>query len=114
MLNHKQNQNNMLTRLFQFSTAGALSLFILSSNAFAADIKAGKEKAQSCAACHGPEGVSAVPIYPNLAGQKQAYLEKQMKDFRDGKRPDPIMGPMAKPLSDEDIANISAYYASLK
>ena len=52
-------------------------------------------------------------MWPNLAGQKAAYLEKQLKDFRADVRKDPMMGMMAKPLSDEDIANLSAYFASL-
>lgn len=85
-----------------------------STSTFAADIEAGKAKSATCAACHGANGISAIPMYPNLAGQKEMYLDKQMKAFRDGQRQDPVMGPMAKPLSDQDIADISAYYASLK
>lgn len=87
---------------------------VLSAPLMAADAAAGKAKAATCVACHGPEGVSVNPMWPNLAGQKEAYLAKQMKDFRDGRRNDPVMGPMAKGLSDEDIANLAAYYASLK
>ena len=77
------------------------------------DAAAGKNKAATCSACHGAEGVSANPMWPNLAGQKEMYLAKQMKDFRDGNRNDPVMAPMAKGLSDEDIANLAAYYAGL-
>jgi cytochrome c553 len=80
----------------------------------AGDAAAGKAKAATCGGCHGANGVSAVPTYPNLAGQKEAYLAKQMKAFRDGTRTDPTMNAMAKPLSDDDIANLSAYYAGLK
>ncbi len=80
----------------------------------AADIAAGKAKAASCAGCHGSNGIAIMDMYPNLAGQKAAYIAKQLKDFKSGKRSDPIMGSMAKPLSDTDIANIAAYYASLK
>ena len=87
---------------------------LLASPAFAGDVAAGKAKAATCAACHGAEGVSAVPMYPNLAGQKEAYLVKQLKDFKSGARKDPVMSAMAMPLSDEDIANVSAYFASLK
>lgn len=87
---------------------------LLSAPLMAADAAAGKAKAATCVACHGPAGVSVNPMWPNLAGQKEAYLAKQMKDFRDGRRNDPVMGPMAKGLSDEDIANLAAYYASLK
>jgi len=78
------------------------------------DAAAGKAKAGTCVGCHGKNGISANPIWPNLAGQKEAYLLKQMKAFKDGTRKDPMMTPMAKPLSDADMANLSAYYSSLK
>ena len=80
----------------------------------AGDAAAGKAKSATCAGCHGAKGVSAIPTYPNLAGQKAAYLTKQMKAFKDGTRKDPTMNAMAKPLSDADMANISAYYAGMK
>lgn len=80
----------------------------------AGDAAAGKSKSTACVACHGAEGISANGMWPNLAGQKSAYLIKQMKDFRDGKRKDPMMSPMASNLSDDDIANLAAYYSSLK
>jgi len=75
---------------------------------------AGKEKAGVCAGCHGPDGISTNPLWPNLAGQHAPYLAKQMRDFRDGKRNDPLMAPMSVGLSDQDIKNLAAYYASLK
>lgn len=80
----------------------------------AADINAGKEKSVTCAGCHGSSGISSIPVYPNLAGQNPQYLEKQLKAFRDGKRKNPIMSPMAKPLNDTDIANLAAYFSSIK
>lgn len=92
----------------------AVALASAANVATAADVAAGKAKAASCAGCHGANGISAVPTYPNLAGQKEAYLVKQMKAFKDGSRKDPTMNAMSKPLSDADMANISAYYASLK
>ena len=64
-------------------------------------------------ACHGANGISPNPIWPNLAGQKDQYLIKQMKAFRDGTRNDPVMAPMAKMLTDDDIANLAAYYAGM-
>lgn len=82
--------------------------------AHAGDAAAGKQKAVVCAACHGPDGNSINPIWPKLAGQHAAYLTKQMRAFRSGERKDPIMSPMAIPLSDADIDNISAFYASQK
>lgn len=79
----------------------------------AGDAAAGKAKAAVCAGCHGANGISPNPLWPNLAGQKDAYLIKQMKAFRDGTRSDPMMTPMAKPLSDADIENLAAYYSGL-
>lgn len=88
-------------------------LLSVSGSVLAGDAAAGKAKAASCAGCHGAAGVSNNPMWPNLAGQKAGYLAKQMKDFRDGKRSDPMMGPMAKPLNDADIDNLAAYYSGL-
>jgi len=87
---------------------------LMASPAFAGDAAAGKAKSAMCGACHGASGVSAVPMYPNLAGQKEAYLVKQLKDFKAGTRKDPVMSSMAAPLSDADIANLAAYFSSLK
>ena len=86
----------------------------MSNAALAGNIAAGKAKAASCAGCHGAAGISNNPAWPNLAGQQKVYLEKQMRDFRSGKRQDALMTPMAKPLSDTDIKNLAAYYSSLK
>lgn len=78
------------------------------------DIAKGKKLSVTCASCHGAKGVSMAPMWPNLAGQKAVYMVKQLKDFKSGKRKDPSMGPMAKPLSDKDMEDVSAYYQSLK
>ena len=78
------------------------------------DPAAGKEKSQVCAACHGVDGNSITPQWPNLAGQHAGYLAKQLLDFREGRRSNPQMSPMATNLSDEDIADLSAYFASQK
>ena len=97
------------------ATASALILAASANIAIAGgDAAAGKAKAASCNACHGANGISAIPTYPNLAGQKEAYLVKQMKAFKDGTRKDPTMNAMAKPLSDTDMANIAAHFAGLK
>lgn len=85
----------------------------LSFSAQAADIEAGKSKAMMCSACHGAKGVSMIPMYPNLAGQKEQYLVLQLKAFRDGERKNMQMTPMSTGLSDADIENLAAYYASL-
>ncbi len=79
----------------------------------AGDVAAGKAKSAVCASCHGAEGISAIPLYPNIAGQQEAYLVKSIKEYKTGDRKEPTMGAMAKPLSDEDIDNLAAYYTSL-
>jgi YVTN family beta-propeller protein len=93
-----------------------LSLAVMaaaSGSALAAgNATAGKSKSTACVVCHGATGVSTNEIWPNLAGQKYPYLVKQMKAFRDGTRTDALMSPMAKPLSDEEIENLAAYYSS--
>jgi len=86
---------------------------MFSAVANAADIEAGKAKSASCVACHGAAGISATPIWPNLAGQKEQYLAAQLKAFKDGTRANATMAPMVAGLSDDDIANLAAYYASL-
>ncbi|GAW95116.1 cytochrome c [Colwellia marinimaniae] len=83
------------------------------SAAQAADANAGKEKAAVCSACHGPTGVSASPIFPNLAGQNDAYIIKQLKDFKSGARTDAMMAPMAANLSDADMADLAAHFSGL-
>lgn len=98
------------------SIAG-IALAASMSPAIAGDIAAGKAKSVVCASCHGANGISAIPNYPNLAGQKEQYLIDQLKLFKSGQRSGgnaAIMAPMAMPLTDADIANLAAYYASLK
>ena len=77
------------------------------------DPAAGAEKAQSCHACHGSDGLSINTMWPNLAGQKAGYLRKQMIDFRDGRRTDPVMVPLTTNLSDQDIADIAAHFSAM-
>jgi cytochrome c553 len=80
----------------------------------AADAAAGKAKAQACATCHGPMGISNMPDAPHLAGQPEIYLAAQLKAYRSGERKHEVMAVMAKPLSDDDIANLEAWFASIK
>ena len=92
-----------------------ITAFIFTStSAMAGDAAAGKAKSALCASCHGPTGISMSPIWPNLAGQKEQYLIKQITAFRDGTRTDPMMAPMVAALSDTDIENLAAYFASQK
>ncbi len=90
----------------------ALSFSTLTSAA--GDVAAGKAKSGICAACHGANGISMIPMYPNLAGQKAAYTAKQLKAFKNKTRNDPVMAGMVAALTDADIENLSAYYESLK
>ena len=79
------------------------------------DPKAGKEKSAMCQGCHGEEGISAAPNFPNLAGQFQKYIERQIHSFQDGKREDPTMSGMAASITEiEDLKDIAAYFASKK
>ncbi|GAA4092416.1 cytochrome c4 [Zhongshania borealis] len=73
---------------------------------------AGKMKAAACAACHGADGNSAAPSFPKLAGQGERYLVKQITDIKTGARPVPMMAGQTDNLSEQDIADIAAYYAS--
>lgn len=83
----------------------------------AGDIDAGKEKSATCAACHGANGISNVPVYPNLQGQNEGYLVSAMNAYKAGQRKgglSAVMVPQATSLSDQDIEDLAAYYASLK
>ena len=77
------------------------------------DAAAGEQKSRPCHACHGPDGISINDLWPNLAGQKQGYLIKQIAAFRNGTRQDPVMPIFVKGLLDQDISDIAAYYSSL-
>lgn len=74
--------------------------------------EAGKTKSATCAACHGADGNSVNPEWPKLAGQHPSYLLKQLMNFKNDERVNPSMSPMAKPLSDQDMADLAAYYSS--
>lgn len=95
----------------------ALALTAISATSYAAgDAAAGKAKSATCAACHGANGKSAIPGYPHLAGQNAAYLTAQLKAFKSGERKgasSAIMAPMAMGLSEQDMMDLAAYYASL-
>ncbi|PHS16797.1 MAG: cytochrome c4 [Kangiella sp.] len=93
---------------------GLTLIFLFSNIALAGDIAKGKAKSGVCAACHAADGNSAIAINPKLAGQSAKYLAKQLHDFKNGKRSNATMAPMAGLLNDEDIENVSAFYASQK
>lgn len=99
----------MLTILLLMGAASGVTV------ATAADLAAGKAKAgASCAVCHGAQGMATLPNAPNLAGQPQIYLAEQLKNYRSGKRTHEVMSVIAKPLSDQEIEDVSAWYASLQ
>ncbi|WP_322628417.1 cytochrome c4 [Halothiobacillus sp.] len=77
-----------------------------------ADIEAGKTVSQTCAACHGMDGNSTLAMFPSIAGQSASYLAEQLHAFRDGKRVNAIMGPQAKNLTDQQIEDVTAYFAA--
>lgn len=95
----------MIASLFAFASSGVVLA--------AGDAEAGKAKSAACAACHGMDGNSGVnPVWPKLAGQHTAYITKQLNDFKNNKRTDTTMAPMAMPLSDQDIADLAAFFSA--
>lgn len=106
------SKGNKMTRLL-----AVLLVFMLgtSGTVFArGDVAAGKEKSQTCVACHGAEGVSATAQFPTIAGQYRDYLYKSLTDYKAGKRKNPIMGGIVAALSDQDMKDLASYYASLE
>lgn len=87
-------------------------LACVSSASAAGDAAAGKAKAAVCAACHGAEGISSSPINPNLAGQVPGYIASQLQAFKAGDRVNAIMAGQVAGLSDSDMADLDAFYAS--
>lgn len=82
------------------------------ADASAADPEAGRRKAEACVACHGREGNSPIPAVPSLAGQPVFYIHWQLILFRDQRRKDAQMSPVAANLSDDDMADLAAYYTA--
>ena len=89
-----------------------LALVVAAPAQAAGTPEAGKVKSAACAACHGADGNSANPEWPTLAGQHQGYIAKQLKDYKSGRRQNAMMSGMAAPLSDQDIEDLAAYFAS--
>ena len=91
------------------------AIAFVSSNVFAlGDATKGQAKSAACIACHFVDGNSVVPMFPKLAGQSEAYLTKQLKDFKSGLRKDALMAGIVASLTDEDMDNLSAYFAKQK
>ncbi|MBB5216020.1 c-type cytochrome [Parapusillimonas granuli] len=92
----------------------ALGLVGLVAPSWSADIEAGRAKSMQCAVCHGAKGIATAPDAPNLAGQNEMYLVKALKDFKSKARENEVMNLMAAGLSDDDMANLAAYYQSIE
>ena len=97
--------------VFALTTTLALALSV---SALAGDPKAGRKKAAKCQVCHGYDGIGTNPEVPHIAGESDIYLIRQLRAFRSGKRTHAQMSIIAKDLSDEDIANLAAYYSAIK
>ena len=93
---------------------GVVLTLLFAGSVSAGDAAKGKEKTATCAGCHGPDGNSPLAMNPKIAGQGAKYMAKQLREFKSGERPNATMAPMASMLSDEDIENVSAYYAQQK
>lgn len=96
-----------------FALAAAFA-FAAAPSPASADAAAGRTKALMCATCHGANGLAVAPNTPHLAGQPEPYLVEQLKAYRSGKRAHEVMGVVAKPLTDADIADLAAWFASLE
>lgn len=103
-----------MTLNFKTIIAAAALFLGLGASVWAQDIEAGRTKSQACAACHGADGNSVAGMFPNLAGQTWRYIYIQLKDFKEGRRSNPMMDPMAAPLSRQDMIDIANYYAAQK
>jgi cytochrome c553 len=98
----------MMKTALVFATVSAL---LACGGALAGNPVAGQAKSKTCAACHGADGNSAAPDFPRLAGQREDYLVKAMKDYKSGARKNSIMAPLATKLSVRDMEDLAAYYA---
>jgi len=98
----------------KFTIAALITAGLLShGSVFAAgNAEAGQAKAATCVACHGPDGNSIAPNFPNLAGQGEAYMVKQLQDFKSGKRKDATMTAMVMALDEQGMQDVAAFYAS--
>ena len=93
--------------------AGA-ALALAAAPASAGDPGAGREKARQCQTCHGIDGLAKIPEAPHIAGESELYLRTQLEAFRSGRRQHEIMSIVARTLSDTDIADLAAWYASIE
>ena len=101
-----------MKKVLTFVLTGLAISVAASAWAEGGNAEAGKTKSATCAACHGADGNSVNPEWPKLAGQHPSYIAKQLANFKDDARVNPSMSPMAKPLSEQDMADLAAYFSS--
>ena len=95
------------TLIAALAATAAASAFAASGNA-----EAGHKKSTPCQACHGPNGISVSPAFPNLAGQNVDYIQEALRQYKDGRRTNPIMKGQAANLSERDVEDLAAYFSS--
>jgi cytochrome c553 len=100
--------------MFKWQLGLALALPLAGLQVSAQDLKLGQQKAQACSVCHGPAGISQAPDAPHLAGQPALYAAAQLRAYRSGARKHEVMAVIAKALTDEDIVNLAAWFASIR
>lgn len=103
-----------MRNVYALALVGVLLSWLAPKAADAADARAGRQKITTCQACHGLDGLSKNPEAPNLAGQIEGYLVKSLAEYKSGARKNEAMNIVAKDLSDQDMADIAAYYSSIQ
>jgi cytochrome c553 len=104
---------NKLVSLFAITGLALAATQVQAESLVNGSIEDGKAKSLTCTACHGPEGNSVSPMWPNIAGQNAPYLLAQLMAFKEGSRKDPLMSAQAMMLSDQDMADLAVYFESL-
>ena len=104
---------NKLVSLFAITGLALAATQVQANSLVDGSIEDGKAKSLTCTACHGPEGNSVSPMWPNIAGQNAPYLLAQLTAFKEGSRTDPLMSAQAMMLSDQDMADLAVYFESL-
>lgn len=96
------------------AAALAATVALAAQPAATGDPSAGRGKARQCQTCHGIDGLAKIPEAPHIAGESELYIRSQLEAFRSGRREHPIMSVIAKGLSDADIADLAAWYSSIR
>lgn len=106
----------MKNRIARICASFAIALLAFAAQAeslVGGDVDAGRAKSTTCAACHGAQGISMTPLWPNLAGQNAKYIAEQLQNFKEGRRVNALMSSQALMLSNEDMRDLAVYYESL-